>query len=100
MINKKIAGISVVLGFLVMPLMVLADPLAPVQQWIVGIIQNLLNLVIWPVFVGATIIMLIYAGFMFVTSHGDPGKIKSAREAVIWAIVGIVVVIFAYSAIA
>ena len=94
--NKKIAFISALLGFLVTPLMVFAiDP----NTWVLGIIQRLLGMVVWPVFVGAVIIMFIYAGFMFLTAHGEPAKIKSAREAVVWALVGIVVAIFAYSAV-
>ena len=41
------------------------------------------------------VIMMIYAGFQWVTSGGDAGKAKSARMTMIYAVVGIVVVIMA-----
>ena len=67
--------------------------------WIQGILDRFVQIVVWPVFVGASIIMLIYAGFLFVTANGDPGKIKSAREVVMWAVIGIIVGILAFSAV-
>lgn len=62
------------------------------------ILNNVLSMVVWPTFVGAVVIMFIYAGFLFVSSEGDPSKITKAKSAVVWAIVGIVVGILAYSA--
>lgn len=34
-------------------------------------------------------LMLIVAGFYFVTSQGDPEKIKKAKNFVLWALVGL-----------
>ena len=62
------------------------------------IIENLLNWVVWPVFFGLSVIMFIYAAILFVSAGGDPSKISGAKSAVIWAIVGIVVAIAAFSA--
>ena len=62
------------------------------------IIDNLLNWVIWPVFFGLSVIMFIYAGILFVAAGGDPSKISSAKKAVLWAIVGIIVAIAGFSA--
>ena len=31
---------------------------------------------------------LLYAGFMFVTAKGDPARIKSAQNALLWGLVG------------
>ena len=62
-----------------------------------GVINNVLSMVVWPTFVGAVVIMLIYAGFLFLSSAGDPTKLTNARTAVLWAIVGIAVGILAYS---
>ena len=67
--------------------------------WFKTIIDNLLSIVVWPVFFGASIIMIIWAGFLFLTAHGDPAKIITAQKAVIWAVVGIVVAIAAFSAV-
>ena len=40
----------------------------------------------------AAVIMLLVAGLMFVLSDGDPGKIASARQSLIYAVVGLAIV--------
>lgn len=35
-----------------------------------------------------TTLYLIYAGFMFVIAKGDPTKIKKARDALLWGLIG------------
>ena len=52
---------------------------------------------IWPVFVGFAIIMFFVAGFLYLTSAGDPGKTKAARDTFIWSIIGMIVGIMAIS---
>jgi hypothetical protein len=37
------------------------------------------------------VIMIIFAGFKYVTSGGDSGKISSAKNTLTYAVVGIVV---------
>jgi hypothetical protein len=50
------------------------------------------------VLVGITsIIMIIVGGFKYVTSSGDPGNIKSAKDTIMFAIVGILVAVTAQS---
>lgn len=39
------------------------------------------------------VVMLIYAGFVYVTSSGDDGKIKSAKNIILYSIVGLVVIV-------
>ncbi len=46
------------------------------------------------------VIMIIYGGFRFITSGGDAEKTKSARNTVIYAAVGLAVVILANRIIA
>lgn len=41
----------------------------------------------------ASVIIIIVAGIMYVTSGGDPGKISNAKDAVIYALVGLAVVV-------
>jgi hypothetical protein len=44
------------------------------------------------IFVGvAAVIVIIVSGLRFVTSSGDPSAVASARQALIYAIVGLVV---------
>jgi|SRR5581483_11246439 len=96
MVNKKTGVVVSSLALLVFPGIILAatDP----SGWFKAVIENLLAMVIWPIFIGAIVIMFIFAGFMFVTAAGDPAKIATARKAVIWATVGIIVGFFGYFA--
>lgn len=43
----------------------------------------------------AAVIMIIIAGVRYITSNGDPSGIKGAKDAIIYAIVGLIVVVFA-----
>ena len=96
--NKKIISLSAVIALLVTPILALAaiDPLT----WIQTIISNLLKIVIIPLFSGIVILMLIYSAFLFVTAAGDPTKVSTAKKALIWAIVGIIVALVSYSVVA
>lgn len=41
------------------------------------------------------VIFLIYGGFLYIYSAGDPGKVKKAKDTIIYAILGIVVAVLA-----
>lgn len=41
--------------------------------------------------------LIIFSGFMYVTSTGDPGKAIKAKNAIIYSIVGLVVVMLAFA---
>jgi hypothetical protein len=45
----------------------------------------------------AAVIMILVGGFKYVTSLGDPSNIKSAKDTIMYAIVGIIVAITAQS---
>jgi membrane protein implicated in regulation of membrane protease activity len=53
----------------------------------------------WIIFTVFAVVMFVSAGIMFLTSQGDAKKVETARAAVIWGIVGVVVGIIAGSAI-
>jgi len=40
---------------------------------------------------------LLYSGFTYITSGGDPAKAALARKNIIWAIIGILIAILAYA---
>jgi hypothetical protein len=44
-----------------------------------------------------TPIIVVYAGFMYVTSAGNEAKIKTAQKVIIWALVGFAIVLIAKS---
>lgn len=43
----------------------------------------------------AAIIMVILGGIRFITSGGDPNNVKSARNTVLYALIGIIVIVLA-----
>lgn len=56
---------------------------------------NILNLAYF--FAGITaVIVIIVAGIIYATSGGDSGHTRQAREAIIYAVVGLVVVMMAF----
>lgn len=46
------------------------------------------------------VIAVVYYGIMFLISRGDPTKVTSARKALGWGIVGILVILATYTIIA
>ena len=38
------------------------------------------------------VIWIIYGGFRFVTSYGDPQKVAAARETILYAVIGLIVI--------
>jgi hypothetical protein len=78
--------------FLALPFVALgvATPSGGYQNWVANIMAKV-ETAVWQFFFGITVIMFIVAGILFVTANGDPGKIKTAKTAVIWGVVGIIV---------
>lgn len=42
------------------------------------------------------VIIIIIAGIRFATANGDAGKVKSARETILYAVIGLIVAIMSY----
>ena len=76
--------------FLGLPIITLADNI------IVTVINNLINIVVWPLFIGLVVITFIYAGIMYLTARGEPGQISKANQAVIWGVIGVFVGLIAF----
>lgn len=63
-------------------------------QGVNNIIRDIVN--IFSLIVGiVSVIMIIYGGFRYVTSGGDSGNVTSAKNTIIYAIIGLVVVALA-----
>ncbi len=58
------------------------------------VVKRIVNIVTLIVGIIA-VIMIIVGGFRYVTSGGDSGKTASARNTVVYALVGLIVVVFA-----
>ena len=41
------------------------------------------------------IIFVVYGGILYITSTGDPGKIKKAKDAILYALIGLAIVALA-----
>ncbi|MEP6710463.1 MAG: MMCAP2_0565 family pilin-like conjugal transfer protein [Candidatus Saccharibacteria bacterium] len=67
-------------------------PVVPGDQ----ILPAILGIVYWTAGIVAVVVIII-AGIMFATSDGDPGKVKRAREAILYSIVGIVIILVAFT---
>lgn len=60
-----------------------------------GLIKN----VLFPVYFWAgtiAVIIIVVAGFMYTTSGGDPAKLTRAKNAILGAVIGLVVVLTAF----
>lgn len=55
-------------------------------------INNIMKLVIKAGTV-AVILMLVYVGFLFVTAQGEPAAITKARNALLWTVVGALILL-------
>lgn len=60
------------------------------------LVENIINLLLTVIGIIA-VIMIIIGGIRYTTSAGDPGQAKSARDTIIYAIVGLVVAIMSYA---
>jgi uncharacterized membrane protein YuzA (DUF378 family) len=59
-----------------------------------AIIANVVNII--SILVGiAAVIMIMVGGFKYITSGGDTGNVNSAKQTILYAIIGLVIVAFA-----
>jgi len=88
---KKILAISV-LAVAVFPILVLADETYQLEnplesESFAEVMAGVLNFV-WYIAIAVVPIMLILAGFYFVTAAGDSNKIKTAKDILLWTLLG------------
>lgn len=106
LLAKTSAGLAVAVAAAFVPAqLVSADSKAQVQSGVdmtgasssmdvPGVIAAAVNFL--SVVVGAlSVIMIIVAGFKYVTSGGDSGKVTSAKNTIVYAVVGLIIVILA-----
>ncbi|MDO8336595.1 MAG: hypothetical protein Q7T74_07545 [Candidatus Saccharibacteria bacterium] len=66
-----------------------ANDFTAVIKSVIGIISFLIGLI--------AVLMIVIAGFRFVTSNGDANTVSSARNTILYAIIGIVIAVMAYA---
>lgn len=69
------------------------------ESRVTTIITTVVDLLSWVVGIAA-VIMIVLAGFKFVTSNGDSNGVASAKSTLIYALIGIVVVVLAQAIVA
>lgn len=87
------------LAFLLVPnfFVLAANPFGIGENLNIGTAVNNLAEYLFYIFGGAAVVMFIWAGFMFLMAQGDPGKTNTAKQAVIWGIVGVGVALISTS---
>jgi cytochrome bd-type quinol oxidase subunit 2 len=58
------------------------------------LVKDIINIFSWIVGV-VSVIMIIFGGFKYITSGGDAGKVTSAKNTILYALVGLVIVALA-----
>ena len=61
-----------------------------------GLIKTVVNVLLWAVGI-LSVIMIIFSGFRYITSAGDAAKTKSAQSTLTYAVVGLIVAVFAWA---
>jgi hypothetical protein len=91
-IMKKELLIVVMFSLLILPTLILAQggPVQPPAKTVWQIIDSITNIV-YGILLAISAIFIIVAGVKFVTAGGDPEKVKSARDTILWALIGIAV---------
>ena len=59
-----------------------------------GLVKNILNILSWIIGV-VSVVMIIVGGFRYIISSGDSGQIQSAKNTILYAVVGLIIVLFA-----
>lgn len=58
---------------------------------VITTIVNIFSLIVGIV----SVIMIIFGGFKYITSGGDSGKVSEAKNTIVYAVIGLVIVAFA-----
>lgn len=57
------------------------------------------NVIYWLIFFSGVValFLIIFGGFRFMTSGGDPKNVESARKVITWAIIGLLIILFSFA---
>ena len=61
-----------------------------------GVVNTIINTALFIVGI-LSVIMIIYSGIRYVTAHGDKSQVESAKNTLMYAVVGLVISIVAYA---
>lgn len=66
------------------------------EDKLMSTIGNVLN-TIYGLIAIIAVVMIVIAGVKYMTSQGDPGKVAGAKNTIMYAIIGLIIVIFAFA---
>lgn len=72
------------------------DPVGDKNADLSGNVTNILNVAIGALGIVAVIVIII-GGVQYMTSTGDAGKVKKAKDTILYGVIGLVVVILAFA---
>lgn len=61
-----------------------------------GVFTTIINVMLFIVGI-LCIIMIIYGGIRYTTSNGDKGRVESAKNTILYAVVGLIIAILAFA---
>jgi len=96
---KKILLAATLTSLLVLPIVSLAqiEPIPPgpqTPQAIIDIIDRVANW-FFAILLAAAVIFIVLAAYQFLTSGGDPARVGTARQSLIYALIGVAVAFLA-----
>lgn len=66
------------------------------QDTIQGLIETIVNDILMPIGGVVAVVMIMHAGFLFVTARGEPGQITKAKDALLYAVIGAAILLGAW----
>ncbi len=64
-----------------------------------GAVSTILNIV-FALAASIALLIIVIAGFRYIVAHGDPSAVAQARNTILYAVIGLLITIVAYSIVA
>lgn len=96
-IKKQQIIFYVLLTSLVLPLVCSGAGVTYGNDAISATIKNIIQNIILPIILAVCALMVVGGGLVILTSAGDPGKVGTGRQMIMWAVVGLVIAAIAWA---
>lgn len=87
---KKILLALVLFGFLVLPIVSLADAASSDEVDVMAALNRIVDW-LFAILIAVAAIAIVIAGYYFVTAAGNPEQITKARNFILYALIGVMV---------
>ena len=96
---KKILSVLILLGFLLLPLVGLAEATSSDEIDVMAVLNRITNW-LFTILVAVAGIAIVIAGYYFVTAAGNPEQVTKARNFILYALIGVIVALLGRGMIA